>query len=227
MKLKANFASVLSVIAPACAIVLALVLAPNTQAQCGGYRAPAARPSAFQPQNGQPQLLRTSLSAAEDEERPEEVPVSIVGLWHVKFISNGITTGIPGGLAKGTEVDAGYSAWHCDGTEIMNSGGRAPNTGDFCLGVWERVGVRQYKLNHFAAAWDPTKGATDAAGNPEGALIGPGNIRENITLAPNGNQFAGTFTIDQYDESGNRLAHIEGKITGTRINIDTPESSVF
>jgi hypothetical protein len=85
------------------------------------------------------------------------------------------------------------------------------------LGVWTRVGESKYKLNHFAAAWDPT-GST---------LIGPGNIREEVTLGPGGNKFTGTFTIDQYDESGNKLAHVEGSITGTRIGVNTPPQSIF
>ena len=52
-------------------------------------------------------------------------------------------------------------------------------------------------------------------------LIGPTNIREQITLDHSGNSFAGTFTIDQYDPSGNnRLAHVAGTITATRITAD-------
>src|ERR1700754_3743133 len=48
---------------------------------------------------------------------------SIVGMWKVTFTSNGKL------------VDFGYSVWHSDGTEILNSGNRAPVTENFCLGV--------------------------------------------------------------------------------------------
>ena len=43
---------------------------------------------------------------------------------------------------------------------------RPPSTGNFCLGVSQKVGERQYKLNHFAIAWtgDPT--ATRASEPP-------------------------------------------------------------
>jgi hypothetical protein len=41
-----------------------------------------------------------------------------------------------------------------------------------------------------------------------------------------GNHFAGTLTIDQYDESGNNLAHIQGVITGTRITVDILTESI-
>jgi hypothetical protein len=80
-----------------------------------------------------------------------------------------------------------------------------------------QTGASTYVLNHFAAGWDPT-GTT---------LIGPGNIREKVTLGPNGNQFSGTFTVDQYDESNNLLAHLQGTITATRITVTTPPSSIF
>lgn len=31
----------------------------------------------------------------------------------------------------------------------------------------------------------------------------------------------GTFTIDQYDEAGNLLAHLQGKVIGTRVTMET------
>ncbi len=208
-------------------LVLALAFVPNALAACGGLSSPIVQPDSWQPQQGQVKLLRTSLPAPIGHDYYDDDKASIVGFWHVKFVSDGISSGIPGGVPKGAPVDAGYSQWHSDGTEIMNSGGRAPNTGDFCLGIWAQVGLRQYKLNHFAAAWDPTKGELDSAGNPTGALLGPANIKELVNLSPDGNSFVGTFSIDQYDEEGNHLVHLEGTITGTRITVNTPSSSVF
>jgi hypothetical protein len=206
----------------ACAtLVMAFWLVPNSQAECGGFLQPLGHRTSWHPQYGQALLL--SAAVIQDDEAAD---VSIVGLWHVKFVSDGITTGIPGGIPKGTEVDAGYSQWHSDGTEIMNSGGRAPNTGDFCLGVWEKVGPHEYELNHFATSWDPTKGAVGPAG-PSGELIGPTNIRELVTLSPGGESFVGSFTIDNYAEAGHLLSHLQGKITGTRITVNTRTSSVF
>ena len=191
------------------AIALSVVLAPVSRAQCGGLSVPHTRPSSLDGVSGRPHLLRAGLVSPSDDEAP------IVGFWHVKFI---IST--PGGPAT---IDAGYSQWHSDGTEIMNSGGRAPVTSSFCLGVWSQVGYRTYKLNHLAASWDPTP--TTAA--PNGVLLGPGQIQEEVVLGPDGNHFAGTFTIDQYDETGKNLAHVAGVITGTRITVNTPEESIF
>lgn len=191
------------------ALALALLFVPNSEAQCGGLPQPKATPDYGHPQPRQAHLLQAGFVTISDFQGDTG---GIVGFWHVKFVSEG-SKGIP----DGTEVDAGYSQWHSDGTEIMNSGGRSPITGSFCLGVWKSLGGNKYLLNHFGAAWDPT-GST---------LIGPANIRENVTLDPTGDNFAGTFTINQYDEAGNRLAHLKGNITGTRINVNTKEESIF
>ncbi len=194
------------------ALVVSLALAPVAGAQCGGLVMPHVHPSAGAGQAAMPQLLRAGLLTVGDEDNQE---AAIVGFWHVKFVV--------GSGSSAQTIDAGYSQWHADGTEIMNSGGRAPITSNFCLGVWKQVGYRQYKLNHLAAAWDPTP-ATNA---PNGTLMGPAQIQEFVTVGPGGNHFTGTFTIDQYLENGNLVAHVAGTITGTRITVNTPESSIF
>ena len=122
----------------------------------------------------------------------------ITGMWQVTF-AVGTTT-----------IDTGYSIWHSDGTEIMNSGDRSPLTGNFCMGVWRNIN-NHYKLNHAAISWDPT-------GTVQ---VGAGNIVENVVLGPKGNSFFGTFTITQYDMNGNVLASVAGNITGTRIDVNT------
>jgi hypothetical protein len=153
-----------------------------------------------------------ALVAPAGQEVQDNGDQSIVGLWHVKFVSSGSA-----GIKNGTEIDAGYSQWHSDGTEIMNSAGHPPITSNFCLGVWKQTSTGTFKLNHFATAWDAT-GTT---------LIGPANIREEVTLASDGNSFSGKFAADQYDESGNNLGHLQGWVTGTRIMVDTEEQSIF
>lgn len=221
MKSRMTLATAYSMMVPAIGVLaVTLVSVPSAQAQCGGVHALLAHPTAWQTQYGGARLLRAS---GDDE----EYGPSIVGMWHVKFISDGVSSGIPGGVPKGAEVDAGYSTWNKGGTEIMNSGAQPPNTSNFCLGTWERVGPREYKLNHFAISWDPTKGQPDSAGNPVGEIVGPVQIKESVTLAANGESFEGSFTIDPYDESGHQLAHLQGSITGTRINVNTSPSSVF
>jgi len=195
------------------ALVVSLTLAPVAGAQCGGLAVPHIHPSSGAASSAAPYLLRAGLVNVGDDDDDNGAP--IVGFWHVKFIV--------GSGASAQEIDAGYSQWHADGTEIMNSGGRAPITSNFCLGVWKKVGYHEYKLNHLAAAWDPTP-ATNA---PNGTLMGPAQIQEDVTLSPDGSHFSGTFTIDQYLENGNLVAHVAGNITGTRITVSTPHSSIF
>jgi hypothetical protein len=91
----------------------------------------------------------------------------------------------------------------------MNSSRPAP-TGNICLGVWKRVSGRTYKLNHFALSW-----------NPDGSFQGPAQIQETVRLDHGGNSFSGSFALDQYDPNGNLLAHVEGDVAATRINLHT------
>ncbi len=101
--------------------------------------------------------------------------------------------------------------WHSDGTELTNSGGRPPQSGDFCMGVWKQTGGATYKLNHYAAAWEPDGSA----------YLGPANIRQEVTVNRSGTVYYGSFTIDQYDAAGTSvLAHVAGAVTATRITIN-------
>ncbi len=187
-------------------LALAAMVAPAAHAGCGLYT-PLPHPASWQPQIASPRLV---LAAFDDEAAAPHGP-SIVGTWKEHWISEG-STGIP----DGTEVDAGYASWHSDGTEINVSGLRAPLTGDVCLGVWIKTGPRTYQLNHFGISYDPT-GAI---------LVGPARIQQWLTLDSNGNATSGKFTIDQYDEAGNLLAHVQGKVIGTRVTMDTGFESV-
>ncbi len=201
-------------------LVLALGSTPVSLAQCGGFTSLLGHRTAWESLQGTPsgsgrvRLLKTAFGQ-EDKTAPEP---SIVGMWHVKFLSMG-NTGIP----DMTELDAGYAQWHGDGTEMMNSGGRAPSTSSFCLGVWERTGPLKYELNHIAIAWDPTP----STANPDGVIVGPGSIRESVTLNAKGDAFTGTFVITQYDETLKVVAEVKGNIKGTRINVNTVPTSVF
>jgi hypothetical protein len=166
------------------------------------------RSGATQPQSWQgPAQFRPASFLLVTQEGSDD---RIVGFWKVKFISEG-SSGIP----DGTLIDNGFAQWHSDGTEIMNSS-RPPATGNFCLGVWRKSGPTSYGLNHFGLS-------SYLSGN----LIGPAQIREDVTLDYQGNHYVGTFTIDQYDVAGNLLAHIQGRITATRITVNTPVGDVL
>jgi len=126
----------------------------------------------------------------------------IVGMWNVQFTSGGTT------------IDFGYSQWHSDGTEIMNSGGHTPASGNFCLGVWAKTGHNSYQVNHIALSYVPSLDP------PYGTLAATVNIREYVTLDHSGNTFTGTFTFDITPVSGTGPPQIAGTITGQRITVN-------
>ena len=188
-------------------VLLGMVSVSTASAQCalfGWHKAGTSPPQAWQ---GTSRLTPASLSLAAGQAAADD---RIVGFWKVKFVSEG-TPGIP----DGTVIDNAFVQWHGDGTEIMNSS-RPPATGNFCLGVWQKSGPSSYGLNHFGLSSDPS-----------GNLIGPAQIREQVTLERGGDRYEGTFTIDQYDLSGNPLAHIAGRVIATRITVDTPVADVL
>jgi hypothetical protein len=184
-------------------LVLAIVVAPFAHAGCGLY-SPVRHAASWQPGMAMPRLVSAAFILNRDDDGRYEP--SMVGTWKEHWISEG-SSGIP----DGTEVDTSYAQWHSDGTEVQVSGLRAPLTGDVCLGEWIRTGARTYQLNHFGVSYDST-GQN---------LVGPARIQQWLTIDAKGNSTSGKFTIDQYDESGNLLAHVQGKVTGTRVTMET------
>jgi hypothetical protein len=139
----------------------------------------------------QTMMQQSPLSATEDAND------SIVGLWHVRFLSGGLL------------YDEGFDQWHSDGSEILNDNGVPPAQGNVCLGVWKKVGSRTFKLKHPAWNWD-------ANGNLVGTLI----IRESVTLDADGDSYQGTFTFDFYDLNGNLTSEVKGDLNAKRITVD-------
>jgi hypothetical protein len=152
-------------------------------------------------------VVSTSMARAEAKAAQSGETPSIVGLWSFQFISKGNTS-----IPDGAQVDFGYVQIHSDGTEIMNSGGRAPATENFCLGVWGKTDTNTYQVNHFALSYDAVSGS----------LNGMVNIAETLTLSPGGTILSGSFAISQYDAKGVTLvAHVVGTISATRITLDS------
>jgi hypothetical protein len=178
-------------------------LGSNAFAGCAPPKDAASlyQPSGYDQAGSVSHLLRVSDKSAS---------VSMVGLWHVLLIAEGNTgSGLP---PNGATVDNGLSVWHSDKTEeTLDS--RPPQTGDVCFGVWEKVGEREYQLNHFGISFDPT---TDPK-NPQGYV----NIRQHLWLDSDGYHFKGTFSIRQYDPSGVLLVEIKGVSRGSRISLGT------
>lgn len=141
---------------------------------------------------------------------------SIVGLWQFQFTSVGNNVA-PVFIEDGTVLDAGYTQWHSDSTEIMNSS-RDPATSNFCLGVWKKTGPRSYKLNHFALSWDNTGRFCQPEAGAASCFVGPTNIREQVAI--NGGNYTGEVTITQYDTKGNMMFELHGAIAAKRLEAD-------
>jgi hypothetical protein len=182
-------------------ILIGTLLAASAHAECGILNLPKPAASLL-PQSWQSQSEPASLLLVQDSTEP------VVGMWHVTFIAKGNPNGPP----DGTTVDNTLSHWHSDGTEMTLSS-RPPASGDVCLGVWKKIGDRHYRLNHYGIGFDP---ATDP-----NTPLGFGNIRQDIVVSADGKTFQGTFSIRQYDSSGNLLVEIKGLLHGALVNINT------
>jgi hypothetical protein len=192
------------------AFALILAAAPDARAACGDINLPLPHHSSFQLQDGPPSLMPADLLRVDDENNS----VPIVGMWHVVFtaqVENG--TSVP---TNAPPFDNSVVVWHSDGTEIMNSS-RPAQDGNFCLGVWEQTGRRQYFLNHI-----PWQG-NDPSGNPQDGA----QLTEEVTLSPDGNHYSGKFTFQAYDINGNLTVTVTGMLTATRITVSTPFSSLL
>lgn len=141
---------------------------------------------------------------------------AIVGTWRFTWTSDGTAYPVP--IPLGAVVDFGTQQWHSDGTELIVSGGRAPSTGDTCMGSWEQTGPSTYRFKHIGMSWassDSTPAATPAA------YIGPAIIRATVTLNRAHNAFEGTFSLDQYArDEVTLLEHVGGRITAVRFTVD-------
>ncbi len=143
----------------------------------------------------------------------------IVGTWRFTFVSDG--TAYPQPIPIGAAVDFGTQQWHSDHTEMMVSGGRAPSTGDVCMGEWKRVGERTYQLRHLALAYVSSDTPSPIGPVVPAAFLGPAIISETVTLSRDGTKFQGNFTLDQYArDEVTLLEHIAGSVAATRFSVD-------
>jgi hypothetical protein len=192
------------------AFALALATAPAALASCGSFNLPLAHPSGLHLQSGQARFMPAALLKGGSD---DDDGVSIVGMWHVVFTGQTMNGG---SYTLPEPFDNSLVVWHSDGTEIMNSS-RPAQDGNFCMGVWQQTGRRQYFLNHI-----PWQG-NDPGGNPTGGA----QILERVTLSPDGNSYSGKFTFQAYDINGNPTLAVTGELTATRITPSTPFSSLL
>jgi hypothetical protein len=198
------------------ALAIAAAVAPALHAGCGDVST-LQSPFVFATDSVGPQALMQRAAEATREASSHGAAggeashtATIVGMWNIQFISKGNTTHNPS-IPDGAVLDFGYAQWHSDGNEMMNSGGHAANTGNFCMGTFVRTGLFSYTLNHFALSYDPVTGN----------LAAKIHIFEQVILDPSGNQYGGTVIIDAYDpKSGSQVDHVAGTISASRVTID-------
>lgn len=204
--MKSNYRAFVS----ACgATVLAALFVPAASA-CGGS---VNGPFVFPPLSVDPESPMQG-ATAENLQRDARASASgraasIVGMWKITELSAGNTNHNPP-IPDGAQLDFGYAQWHSDGTEFYNSGGYAPATQNYCMGVWVQTGAYTYQVNHFAITYDMN-----------GTYTGTLNILETITLSPGGTKYSGTLTINAFDTNGTQVNHVTGQVIGERITVDT------
>jgi hypothetical protein len=185
-----------------------MLLAPRATAGCGDPNT-LQGPFVLAQEAPLASLLARAPEAEKSSARGPAGP-SIVGMWNFQLVSEGNAAHNPS-IPDGAIIDFGYHQIHSDGTEIINSGGHAPATENFCLGVWGQTAFLTYEVNHFPLSYNATTGA----------LANLINLREQLTLSPSGDSFTGTFTLDVYDTKGNHVDHVGGNVTATRVTVDT------
>jgi len=187
-------------------MIIGVTYGTAASAGCGEFDLQKASASTWRQDSSRGESARFSPASFMRVSAYDEEADSIVGLWKFKMLSKG-NKGIP----DGAEIDFGYAAWHSDGTELMNSGSRAPMTSNFCMGVWEKTGSSSFKLNHIGLSWDGTGTV----------FVGPASIKEQVTVDGSGKHYSGVFSITQYStDEKTVLAHIVGIVTADRVTAD-------
>jgi hypothetical protein len=125
---------------------------------------------------------------------------SIVGLWHVCFLTD----------AGATVFDEGFDMWNEGGTETLNDILPPPlppnSAGAICLGVFKQTGPRTFKQRH--PYW---------TADGSGALVGTGVILEEVRVSEDGKSYSGTFENISYDLIGGVTGDVTGVLKAERI----------
>lgn len=195
------------------ALALALMVTPNAMAQCMLSKK-VVKPASWSDSHlAGARLVQAAFHKPDDD---DDGP-SIVGMWHVKF-----TALTQDGVPVNFTLDDSIVVWHSDGTEIMNSN-RPAQDGNFCLGVWARVGKLKYILNHIPWGGNDASNAPSGIGNPQTGQ----QLREAINLSRDGNSYSGNFTARAYDQNKQPGPLLTGVLTATRITTGTSITDLF
>src|SRR6476660_3505132 len=119
-------------------VLIGAILTAKASAECGSYPPRDKAGAVVTPQSWSgSEFSSASLLLVSEHDSTEP----IVGMWKFTLTAQGNTG--PGAPPDGVPLDIGFTQWHSDGTEIINSG-RPPQDGSICLGVWEKTGKSKY-----------------------------------------------------------------------------------
>ncbi len=179
--------------------VVSISMSSHAVAQCGALPKHISYPVLRGSGLGKLQLAAATQDAIGDEAHGNFGLEPIVGLWKMDFED-----------PADNYSDKGYSMWHSDHTEFMNST-RPPSVGAVCEGVWERVGPSTYKLNHFALGYADGVNLTSVY-----------RFQEVVTVDRKGSRFIGEFSIEAFDpKTHSPQGTYKGTVTGEKVKIDT------
>src|SRR5262245_29366872 len=183
-------------VAVAALTMLVVGFSVTAKAQCAAsFDSRAAEAASIRSQS----LPKSSEQNNSGTARDNGVNTSSVGLWHIRF------------LVEGNQIQEAFQIWNTGGTEVHNPN-VDPRQGNVCLGTWNETAPQTFNLNH--RVWLYT---------PNGSFLGVGHLHETLTLSDRGNTQSGSFTLDLYDLSGNKLAELAaGSVTGERISVSEP-----
>ncbi|MDQ3115430.1 MAG: hypothetical protein M3Q86_02285, partial [Verrucomicrobiota bacterium] len=100
-----------------------------------------------------------------------------------------------------------FDQFHSDGLEIEVSN----ILGVSCQGVFKQRADGTVKLFHTGWNFDAN-----------GALIGYFNQNQRLTVSTNGQNYDGTWVLQNYDVNGNQLDQQTGTVHATRLSVNTP-----
>jgi hypothetical protein len=113
-------------------VLIGTILTAKASAECGSYLLGHKAGALVSPQSWSGAEFSSASPLLVSEHDSNE---PIVGMWKLTLTAQGNTG--PGAPPDGAPLDIGFTQWHSDGTEIINSG-RPPQDGSICLGVWEK-----------------------------------------------------------------------------------------
>jgi hypothetical protein len=189
--------------------VLSVSSLPNALAQCGRARVELVRPTNWHLQFGGGHLMRAASISERSDGNEDAQPIKNVA----PAVHSRRQRGRSAKRHTNRQCHRGVASRQDGDHELRTASARW----GLLHGRLGSDGQRQIYAQSLRLGGNDTTNVPVGIGNP----VGPTRIVEEVAVSPDGKHFAGTFTLDAYDTSGNKTAHIVGVVTATRITMDT------